>query len=107
VSKAVFESLSTSIEEAAGILSGEISDYESWQVPGKNSTPPPSVLAVFAGQDEHMITGKIYTAEILPSKRLLVTDEAGDSVICPADDFLILSFQPKAEKLLRQLLSVE
>jgi len=106
VSKAVFESLSTSIEEAAGILSGEISDYESWQVSGTNGAPPPpSVLAVFAGKDEDLITGKIYTAEILPSKRLLVTDEVGESLICPADDFLILSFQAKAEKLLRRLLS--
>ncbi len=106
MSKAVFDSLARSIKDAGGILRGEIKDYESWNVPrSKTRASSQKVLAVFVGKDDDIVTGKIYDVEILPSKRFLVADETGEAVICNVDDFLIVSFQPKAEKLLRELVA--
>jgi hypothetical protein len=106
MSKAVFDSLARSIKEGGGILRGEIKDYESWKVPSRKSRRNSTkVLGVFVGKDDDIVTGKIYNIEILPSKRFLVTDEAGESVICSVNDFLIVSFPPKAERLLRDLVA--
>lgn len=106
MSKAVFDSLVGSIKEADGILRGEISNYESWtESNGKNQVKAKKALAVFVGDDDAIVKGKIYNVEILPSGRFLISDEKGESVICTADDFLIVSFQPKAEKFLRELVA--
>ena len=106
MSKAVFDSLAASLIEAGGILRGEIKDYESWNVPGPKGRPKKQkALAVFVGEDNDIVTGKIYNVDILPSKRFLVADETGEAVICNANDFLIVSFQPKAEKFLRELVA--
>lgn len=106
MSKAVFDSLARSLKEAGGILRGEIKDYESWSVPDhKRRAKKQKALAVFVGEDDDIVTGKIYNVETLPSKRFLIADEKGEAVICNADDFLIVSFQPKAEKFLRELVA--
>jgi len=94
-----------SIQEAGGILRGEITDYESFVVERQPKSKALTALAVFVGKDDELVSGKIYPVRILPSGSFVVRDESGESVICDKTDFLIAKFQPKAEKLLRELVS--
>lgn len=104
MSAEVVRSLTKSIREAGGILRGEISDFESWNLPrsGRRRNPT-NALAVFVGDDDDFIVGRIYDLRVLPSGRVLATSEIGEPVIFDGSDFLIVKFQPKAEKLLRRL----
>lgn len=99
MSAKVFNSLLKSLHEA-----GEITDYRSFTIdrPTKN---PPKALAVYIGRDACLIEGKIYPVKILSTGSFIAKDEDGETVICDKDDFLIVKFEPVAEKLLRQLIA--
>lgn len=90
-----------SIQEAGGILRGEITDYRSFIVDRPTKRNPPKALAVYVGNDADLIEGKIYNVNVLSTGSLVAKDENGEAVICDKEDFLIVQFQPKAEKLLR------
>ena len=62
-------------------------------------------LGVFVGNDEDLVAGKIYEVRPLASGRLVVTSETGEAVILDGSDFLLVKFQPKAEKLIRDLVT--
>ncbi len=108
MSQKVFDSLSQSLKEAGAILRGETDDYREFTKedgPQKNQS---NALAVCFKSDDKdlLIIGKIYNVKILNGKRIAVTDEARETVICPIEDFLIVEFQPNIEKKLRDLVAV-
>ncbi|MGH9946248.1 MAG: hypothetical protein ACRD6X_03520 [Pyrinomonadaceae bacterium] len=107
MSAKVLNSLLASIREAGGILRGEITDFESWSISTRGRARPNVVntLAVFVGNDDDFVTGKIYDVRVLPDGGIIAISETGESVILESSEFLIAKFQPKAEKLLRQLVS--
>jgi len=99
-------SLVKSVREAGEILRGEVVDFESWQVQTPSTRRRNSrSLGVFVGKDEDLVAGKIYEVKRLSSGRLVVTSETGESVILESSDFLLVKFQPKAEKLIRELVT--
>lgn len=101
----VFENLKSSLQEAGGILHGELMDVRKFQSERAAGVKSANALAVFVGSDDDLVKGKIYDVSIYSDGDFLVRDESGESVICDKSDFLIVKFQPKAEKLLRQLVS--
>jgi len=104
MSSRVFNSLVKSLEEAGGILRGEITDHCSYVV---SQTTPGSAnaLAVYFGKDPDLIEGKIYDVRVLSTGSFVARDQNGEAVICDKKDFLIIQFQPKAERLLRELMA--
>lgn len=108
MSQEVFDSLSQSVKEAGAILRGETDDYRKFEKEAKTQKTASNALAVCIETDdaELLIVGKIYVIKILNDKRIAVTDESGETVVCPKDDFLIVEFQPKIEKKLRELVAI-
>ena len=108
MSQEVFDSLSQSLKEAGAILRGETDDYREFKKESEPQKRESNALAVCVETDDAdlLIVGKIYVIKILNDKRIAVTDESGETVICPKDDFLIVEFQPKIEKKLRELVTV-
>lgn len=105
MSTSTLNSLLKSIEEADGILRGKVANYESWSVTPQRRARNSSALAVFVGKDEDFVTGKIYDVRILPDGGIVATSETGEAVMLEHSDFLIVKFQPKAEKLIRRIVS--
>lgn len=99
------DSISRSVREAGKILRGEVVAFESWKVSTSSRRKSAKSLGVFVGDDEDLVAGKIYEVKPLGSGRLVVTSETGESVILDGSDFLLVKFQPKAEKLIRELLT--
>jgi hypothetical protein len=98
-----FESLSQSLNEAGKILRGEEKPSREFTFNRENITgKPQKALAIYLETDDEklLIRGKIYEVEIL-KKYLCVIDEANESVICEPASFLIVSFEPKTEQILR------
>ncbi len=98
-----FNRLKKSIREAGDILRGETVDLRSFTYDKPKGRKPVSVLAIFIGSDDDLVAGKIYNVQLLSPGKILVNDEAGESLICDEDDFLPVRFQPRAEKILREL----
>ena len=94
-----------SIREAGKILRGEVADLDSRIVPTSLRRKRSRSLGVFVGVDEDFVTGKIYMVTPLASGRLAATSESGESVILDGADFLLVKFQPKAEKLIREIVA--
>lgn len=105
MSAKVFNSLMKSIEEAGGILRGEVTDYRSFSVEGPSRRNPQAALAIFVGDDDELINGKIYNVQILSNGSVTVKDEDGETTICDKEDFLPVRFDPKVEKRIRQLVT--
>ena len=105
MSERVYKSLAQSLREAGAIFRGEAKDFRQFTRKQNPTRNPSAFLAVCINGDENLIDGKIYAVKIT-ANRILVKDESGENVLCPPEDFLLVKFQPKIEKILRQLVSV-
>lgn len=107
MSAKVFKSLFQSLTEAGEILRGESKDFRQFTRtrPAKRSST--TVLAIcVVTDDEDLIAGKVYSVQLLPSDRIAVKDESGETVICDTGDFLLVKFQPSVEKKIRKIVTV-
>jgi hypothetical protein len=98
-----FESLSQSLKEAGKILCGEEKPSREFTFKReKQSNQPRKALAIYLETDDEnlLVRGKLYEVDVL-KKYLCVIDEEGDPVVCEPSSFLIVSFEPQAEQILR------
>jgi hypothetical protein len=106
MSEKVFKSIAGSLREAGEILRGETKDYRQFIKSRSSAGGPVSALAICAASDEdELIPGKLYTVNILPSGRITVRDESGETVICGPNDFILVEFQPDLERRIRKLVN--
>lgn len=107
MSARIFNSLMKSLEEAGGILRGEITDYRSFTIERPSRKGPQSALAIFIGSDDELINGKIYNVQILSTGSITVKDESGETTICDKEDFLPVKFDPKVERRIKQMVRID
>lgn len=104
MSKEVFRSLAGSLNEAGEILSGKTKEFRHFVRTRPTKGKSVSALAIcVVSDDEDLIPGKLYSVCILPSGKVTVKDESGETVICDPSDFILVEFQPAVERRIRKL----
>ena len=107
MSESIFNSLAGSLHEASEILLGDNTEFRKFVRARPNETKIVSALAVcMVTDDEELIPGKLYNVCVLPSGKITVKDECGETLICDSKDFVLLKFQPALEKRIKKIVDL-
>ena len=104
--KELFEELIESIREAGAIMRGERAPSRIFYHPARASQAElRKAFAVCIATDdpELLHTRKLYQVTLLTSGRLLLTDEAGEAALYPADYFILIELPREVEEVLSRV----